>query len=197
MQVKQAFRDLNITASFIPSGCTGYVQVLDVAINKPLKTRVSELADIHYDENFERWSKGSYTVGDRWVMLTKWVGQAWRELHTKHASLIRQTFRKLGLSLAVDGSEDEELSIKDIPNVQVGDWALSVNQEDIQEVRESDSDVNETMKSVEAEKVVSEDMEMEYVMEDELEDDVNDQEAVFDVEVTEHASGDELSRRGD
>ena len=34
-------------------------------------------------------------------------------------------------------------------------------------------------------------------MEDKLEDNVNDQEAVFDVEVTEYTSGDELSGRGD
>ena len=104
------------------------MQVLDVAINKPLKTRISELANIHYDENFERWSKGSYTGGDQRIIVIKLVGQAWRELHTKHASLIRQTFRKLGLSLAIDGSEDEELSIKDIPNIQVADWTLPSNQ---------------------------------------------------------------------
>lgn len=39
-------------------------------------------------------------------MLTKWVGQAWRELHAEKSDLICQKFRKLGLSLAVDGSKD-------------------------------------------------------------------------------------------
>ena len=109
------------------------MQVLDVAINKPLKNRISELADIHYDENFEKWNKGSYTVGERRIMLAHWVGQAWRDIHRENASLIRQTFRKLGLSLAIDGSEDNELSIKDIPDVKVGKWRLSAGQEDIQE----------------------------------------------------------------
>lgn len=54
-------------------------------------------------------------------MLTKWVGQAWQELHIEKNELICQTFRKLGLSLAVDGSEDRELSIKDLPGIVVGD----------------------------------------------------------------------------
>ena len=115
------------------------MQVLDVAINKPLKNRISELVDIHYDENFEKWNKGSYTVGERRIMLTHWVGQAWRDIHRENASLIRQTFRKLGLSLAIDGSEDNELSIKDIPDVKVGEWRLSAGQEDIQEVGEPDT----------------------------------------------------------
>lgn len=134
--MKQTFRDLNITTSFVPSGCTGYVQVIDVAIDKPLKNRIGELADLHYDQHSDKWNKGSYTGGDRRIILTKWVGQAWRELHAEHAPLIRQTFRKLGLSLAVDRSEDSELSIKDIPNVEVGDWKLLAGQEDIQEVEE-------------------------------------------------------------
>lgn len=64
-------------------------------------------------------------MGDRRVMLTHWIGQAWREFHQNSSHIIRQTFRKLGLSLAVDGSEDAELSIKDLPNIEVGDWRLT------------------------------------------------------------------------
>ena len=53
-EVKQAFKDLNIMPSFIPSGCTGYVQVLDVAINKSLKVLLSNAAKKHYTKNFEK-----------------------------------------------------------------------------------------------------------------------------------------------
>lgn len=52
--IKQAFRDLNVIPFFISSGCTSYVQVLDVAINKPLKSRITALADQHYADNFEK-----------------------------------------------------------------------------------------------------------------------------------------------
>ena len=55
-------------------------------------------------------------------MLTKWVGQAWEDTHKTHGHVIRRTFRQLGLSLAVDGSEDQELSIRDLPGMEIGDW---------------------------------------------------------------------------
>lgn len=52
MQVKTPFLDLSITTSFIPSGCTGYIQALDVAINKPLKDRIGDLADDDDDDSY-------------------------------------------------------------------------------------------------------------------------------------------------
>lgn len=122
--MKKVFRKLNITAFFIFFGCTGYVQALDVAINKPWKNRISELADLAYEKDLDKWKKGTYTVGERRIMLTHWVGQAWREFHQENPDLIRQTFRDLGLSLAVDGSEDTELKFRDISNIEVGDWRL-------------------------------------------------------------------------
>ena len=50
------------------------------------------------------------------------------------SELIRQTFRKLGLSLAVDGSEDAELSIRDLLGIVVGDWRLADGQVNEQQV---------------------------------------------------------------
>ena len=98
--------------------------MLDVSINKPLKNRISELADMSYEKNLEKWENGKYTVGDQRIMLTHWVGQAWREMHQQNTDLIRQTLRNVGLSLAVDGSEDHELKIKDIPNQEVSVYVV-------------------------------------------------------------------------
>ena len=47
------------------------------------------------------------------------MGRAWKKLHQKNSDLIRQTFRKLRLFLTVDESEDDELNIKNIPNVKM------------------------------------------------------------------------------
>jgi hypothetical protein len=123
-EVKKVFKELNCTTSFIPPGCTGFVQPLDVAINKPLKNRIKELSEIHYDNYMEEWENHKYTVGERRILVTHWVGQAWREFHKdkKSKELIVKTFEKLGLSLAVDGSQDEKLHVKDMPDIQVGDW---------------------------------------------------------------------------
>ena len=93
-----------------------------MAINKPLKNRIKELSEIHYDNHMDKWENGKYSIGDRRIMVTHWVGQAWRELHAEQSHLIIKAFRKVGLSLAVDGSEDVELHVKDIPDIQVGNW---------------------------------------------------------------------------
>ena len=84
-------------------------------------------------------------------MLTEWVSQAWREFHKDSikSELIRKTFCQVGLSLAVDESEDHELWLKDIPDVQIGDWTrrpeeisnLAAVGEDEEEEEEDDDEV--------------------------------------------------------
>ena len=80
-------------------------------------------------------------------MLTKWVGQAWRELNINNSELIRQTFCKLGLSLVVDGSEDEELSIRDLLGIVVGDWRPAngeINEQEVEDPVEMDESTIDT-----------------------------------------------------
>jgi hypothetical protein len=122
--VLDAFKKLNAVTSFVPAGCTGYVQPLDVTINKRLKERIAELSEIHYDNHPEEYKANKYSVGDRRIMLTQWVGQAWEELHKEQSDLIQQTFRDVGLSLNPDGSEDADLKIKDLPHLVIGNWNL-------------------------------------------------------------------------
>jgi len=50
-EVLAEFKRMNCTCSFIPSGTTGFIQVCDVAINKPLKDQILELAEIYYDNH--------------------------------------------------------------------------------------------------------------------------------------------------
>jgi hypothetical protein len=50
------------------------------------------------------------------------VAQAQEDLYKYDSDLIRQTFTDLGLSLPTDGSQDNEIKIKDLPSIQVGNW---------------------------------------------------------------------------
>ena len=44
-QLWDEFTKLNVTTSIIPAGCTGYVQVLDVTVNKIIKQYIEDFED--------------------------------------------------------------------------------------------------------------------------------------------------------
>ena len=125
--MRDDLRKINVTPSYIPGGCTGFVQVLDVSLNKPMKLLISQAAQDHADRYSEEYEAGKFTVGDRRVLLTKWVGDAFDKLHQPKAKggykeTIITTFRRVGLSLNPDGSEDSEMKIKGLPDIKVGDF---------------------------------------------------------------------------
>jgi hypothetical protein len=116
-----------------------------------LKARIEELADQYIDEHEVEWVEGRYSVGQRRVLLTKWVGQAWDDMHTEDGDMIRQAFRQVGLGLPIDGSQDHEIKIKDFPEVQVGNW------KDWQPIKGHDStELQSNLTAEEVEKLASE-----------------------------------------
>jgi hypothetical protein len=46
-EVTTEFAKLNCTTSYIPGGCTSFVQVLNVSLNKPLKALVAQVVEDH------------------------------------------------------------------------------------------------------------------------------------------------------
>jgi hypothetical protein len=82
------FKKLNCTCSFIPGSTTGFIQVCDVGINKVLKKRISDLADLYYNTHKQQWLENKYSVGQRRVMLVSWVAQAWEDLYKYDSDLI-------------------------------------------------------------------------------------------------------------
>jgi len=97
-------KEQKTTLSVIPGGCTGYIQPLDVSLNKPLKDLIQEEMDDHYDQHIEDWQKEKFNIGERRILLTHWVSKAWKRLHLEYKSTIVNTFRAVGLSLNPNGS---------------------------------------------------------------------------------------------
>ena len=64
-QIKKKFAKLNTTVSIIPGGCTGYVQVLDVSINKLVKKFIEEEEQIYYDNNPDVFAAETVNIGQR------------------------------------------------------------------------------------------------------------------------------------
>ncbi len=112
-------------------------------------------------------------------MLTQWVNQTWRKFHKKNSDVIRQTFRKLELSLAINESEDHELFIKNIFDVIVEDWRLAKDQHEeiINDLIDSKemNEMNE-LKMIENDEIKKSNEEAKYVREDELSEHEKDDE---------------------
>lgn len=126
-QIKQIFKNLNVISFFISFDCIDYVQVFDVVINKSLKMMLTNAVERHYSDNFDKWQNNTYIVDDRRTMLTQWIDEIWTRLHKEKRHVIRDTFRKLDLSLIVDDFEDHELNVKDINDLKVENWRLSAS----------------------------------------------------------------------
>lgn len=67
--------------------------------------------------DFEKWS-----IGDRPILTTWFVGDAWYQFCIEKQDLVKRVFRKVGLSLLIDGSADHELDIKGFSEIDIGDW---------------------------------------------------------------------------
>ncbi len=112
-------------------------------------------------------------------MLTQWVSQTWREFHKKNSDVIRQTFKKLELSLTIDESEDHELFIKNILDVTVEDWRLAKDQhEEIIDDLIDSKEMNEMneLKMIENDEIKKSNEETKYVRKNELSEHEKDDE---------------------
>lgn len=127
---------------------------------------------MHFDTHFDQWNKEKYVVGDRRIMLTQWVGQAWKEFHEDSFDVIHRAFRKLGLSLTIDGSEDDELHVEDLSEVEVGDWRNSdqIDEENDEPNDEGNKGINDESNDEGNEGMNDESNNggYEYVLEDEM-----------------------------
>jgi len=118
----------------IPPGCTGLVQPLDISVNKPFKSILRDILDdllndyeVRHQLDLRELNRSdSSAIGERQILVTHAVAQAWEQFTSSQAykELIVSTFRKLGLTLPIDGLCDDELSIKGIDSslLQIGDW---------------------------------------------------------------------------
>lgn len=68
---------------------------------------------------FSNWS-----ISQRRILTTRCVGETWERFCSKpeKQELVRQSFRRLGISLHWSGKEDHEINVKGLPGLEVGDW---------------------------------------------------------------------------
>ncbi|PUU75421.1 hypothetical protein B9Z19DRAFT_1067453 [Tuber borchii] len=126
------FHSNSIIPPLIPAvGCTSLLQPLNVSVNTSLKGMIRELTDeaildCESVESFEKWS-----VGQRRILTTNCIGDAWYKFCIEKKEIVEAVFRKVGLSLPADGSNDKELDIKGFGDIEIGDWKIDRREEEV------------------------------------------------------------------
>ena len=116
--VKALLKKKNTKLVNVPPGCTSRVQLLDVSFNKPFNDVVKQLFEKHLEENLSRYPEGEISASERRVLVTKWVGKATTEVGSNRDMVVR-SFKKCGISLSLDGFENEEIHIESIEEYEL------------------------------------------------------------------------------
>jgi len=145
--ILEQLKSHKITPSFIPPGCTGLVQPLDISVNRPFKDILRDMTEqkiLHQEQNgLDKWS-----VGDRRIATTWCVGRAWAEFTGRDLGkkIIQDSFRNVGLALPIDGSQDSQLRVKGFraQELVIGDWRWDIAAEngDLQDIIDEAEDEN-------------------------------------------------------
>lgn len=105
--VKQNVRvDYNSDMAVIPGGCTSKLQPCDVSWNKPLKDLFRDMYDQWVLEGQVELTRGGNRKQPDRIQILKWIKEAWSSITPE---LIRKSFRVTGISLEMDGSQDDLL----------------------------------------------------------------------------------------
>ena len=123
----------------IPGGLTSYLQVVDVIVNKPLKESIRIQSEKHLNDNSDKYTSGKITASERRVLITNWCGNAWSRVDKD--SIVRG-FKKLGLSVELDGSESTLRNIPKLPMYKMSDM-MDENAEYVVDDSDAESEVDD------------------------------------------------------
>lgn len=101
----------NTTLFLVPGGLTPKVQPCDGRVNKLFKENMSKLYDDHMASPGLKRGDNGYPEPPSRGLLAQWVKKAWDAVD---ADTIRSSWKKAGLLLAFDGSEDEAWANKQL-----------------------------------------------------------------------------------
>ena len=118
LDILDTLAEMNTTPIYVPAGTTGLIQPIDVCFNAPFKAAIKKQADDHIKDNLEKYVQGTIPASERRILFTKWVGKAWEEL-SANTEMVKRSFLKCGISVPIDGSRDDDINIKDLPDYKV------------------------------------------------------------------------------
>ena len=93
----------------VPENHTDKVQPIDAGYGKMMKKKIGEQMEkwLEEEKNLEMWHD-SILANTRRVLMTKWAGAAWRELHSDN-HFVKKRFKKTGCLMTANGDDDEKI----------------------------------------------------------------------------------------
>lgn len=124
----------------IPGGLTGLVQPADVSWNKPFKAAYKDL----YNEWIANGEKSYTAAGNvrapEKLLCLRWVKKAWEQVSRE---VIVKSFQVCGVSVSIDGKEDEEIHCLKNNGIATGARAeISEKTRHLHEPEDVDSDTD-------------------------------------------------------
>ena len=104
--VKEKLKEYRTRQAVIPGGCTSVLQPLDVSINKPFKTYLQKLWNPWMVSGEKDFTKSGAMKRPGLSLVVQWVKEAWEIISD---DIIIRSFKKCGISNAMDGTEDDIL----------------------------------------------------------------------------------------
>ncbi|CAB1098020.1 unnamed protein product [Ectocarpus sp. CCAP 1310/34] len=119
---KTAMKTSNTTLFLIPGGLTPKIQPWDGLIIKLFKSNMSRLHDDHMTSDKVVRNDRGYPDPPSRGLLAQWVKKAWDDVDPES---IRSSWKKAGMCLPFDGSEDETWANKELGVQADGDVAAA------------------------------------------------------------------------
>jgi hypothetical protein len=95
----------------LPPTCTPFIQPLDVCLIKPFRQRVREQYEQYVCDHMLAASESTsidVSAEEHRNLVVQWISAAWSEIP---ASMVAKSFKVCGLSNALDGTEDDKVSV--------------------------------------------------------------------------------------
>ena len=112
---KSAVAALKGVGWFGPKNVTDLWQVVDAGLAHMLKVLIRQAHRdwLDQEENADKWygNESKFSVSDRRILITHWVGKAWKKLCSSgYENLRRRFWEKTGCLITAEGSDDEKIT---------------------------------------------------------------------------------------
>ena len=104
--IKEGIARSKVDPIIVPGGCTKYLQAPNVVWNKPFKAKVTAKYDAWMAEGVHSFTAAGNMRAPACRDIVQWIIEAWDSLDRE---LLINSFRSCALTVAVDGSEEEQI----------------------------------------------------------------------------------------